>query len=430
MTPQTVLKDLIVERPVAGGRMLARHEGRVVFVSGAIPGERIHAVLERAAQQVLWARAVDIIEPSGDRREPLGDPTCGGLTYAHIVYERQRQLKAAVLVDAFRRVGKITLDVVPPVLPSPEAGYRWRARLHVRDHRAGFFKEQTHRLCEPAPGGPVRAETLDAVSRMLRASSAGASACEALVVAENGPGLERVVHLEPREGSRLDDAAWGELPAGITGMTTTVRQRTVTLAGSPRVTDTASQLWGAESSPLSQQTMWTRSAASFFQGNRYLTGTLVRHVLLHASASHVADLYAGVGLFAVALASNGTHVVAVENDPQSGTDLDLNAAPWASYLETVHASVEEVLPELQPGLVGAVVMDPPRAGLSRRGLSSLMSLSVPRLIYVSCDPATLARDAALLVAGGYGIRDVTAFDLFPTTAHVETVVIFERDSSN
>src|SRR6188474_2050412 len=132
--------DLDVTQPVAGGRMLARHEGQVVLVSGAIPGERVTAIVERVTRQVIWARLADVRDASPDRRDPVGDPACGGLAYACIAYDRQRALKALVIADAFRRIAGITLEAPPAVAASPETGYRLRARLHVRKGRAGFFR--------------------------------------------------------------------------------------------------------------------------------------------------------------------------------------------------------------------------------------------------------------------------------------------------
>src|SRR5262245_47253571 len=124
--------DLDVVQPVAGGRMLARLDGQVVLVSGAIPGERVTAAVERVTRQVIWARTIDVRDASPDRRAPVCDPACGGLSYAHIADERQRTLKAAVIADAFRRLAKVPLETPPEVVASPETAYRLRARLHVK----------------------------------------------------------------------------------------------------------------------------------------------------------------------------------------------------------------------------------------------------------------------------------------------------------
>src|SRR5688500_4343382 len=128
-----------IEKPAAGGRMLARHEGQVVLVQGGIPGERVRARIGRVERQLAFADTVDVLEPSGDRRQPAMDPACGGCLYAHIDYDRQRALKAELVRDAFGRLGRIAVDL-PDVAASPERGYRMRARLHVRGDRIGFYR--------------------------------------------------------------------------------------------------------------------------------------------------------------------------------------------------------------------------------------------------------------------------------------------------
>jgi tRNA/tmRNA/rRNA uracil-C5-methylase (TrmA/RlmC/RlmD family) len=143
--------ELTIERAVAGGRMLARHEGRIVFVRGAIPGERVRTRVEKSTRQAIWADTIEVLEPSADRREPICDAACGGLAYAHIEYARQRELKRDVVADAFRRLARFDVPAGFAVAGSPERGYRLRARLHVSDGRAGFFREGSHSWCDAAP---------------------------------------------------------------------------------------------------------------------------------------------------------------------------------------------------------------------------------------------------------------------------------------
>jgi 23S rRNA (uracil1939-C5)-methyltransferase len=210
----------------------------------------------------------------------------------------------------------------------------------------------------------------------------------------------------------------------VTGVTATSGKRSITLAGSPTVTDTADALLGADSS-LPGLLAWTRHATSFFQGNRFLTGALLRAVLDASDGrNEIVDLYSGVGLFAVALAARGANVVAVEGDPSSGADLESNAGPWRERLRVIRGSVEEALAHAADEPPGAVIVDPPRTGVSPEALGRLIGWRVPRLVYVSCDAPTLARDAAQLFAAGYAISAISAFDLFPNTPHVETLATF------
>lgn len=406
--------------------MIARHDGRVVLVAGAIPGERVRVRVERISRDVTFAVATDILDPSPDRREPPGDPACGGADYAHIQYERQLALKADIIADAFRRIGKAALGGPVRVRPSPERGYRLRARLHVRQRRAGFFREGTHRLCDAGATGQLLPETMTAVDAVLTAIDARLAECDALVVSENIAATERVIHVEPRDGARLDDLA-GRVPlaAGLTGLTTGRHGHATVLAGSRAVTDRAAQLFGGDS-PIDSATAWTRQGTSFFQGNRYLTGALVRHVLEAARAERFVDLYAGVGLFAIALAASGARGLAVEGDRSSAADLAENAARWPDRLRTLRAPVEEAVAMPLDPAPDLVVLDPPRTGVAPDALTGVIAWSAPRVIYVSCDPPTLARDARHLMGAGYSLTSIEAFDLFPNTAHVETIAVFDR----
>jgi 23S rRNA (uracil1939-C5)-methyltransferase len=421
--------EVVAERAVAGGRMLARHEGRVVLVAGAIPGERVRARVERISKHTIWARvggSGDVIEASPDRRETATDPACGGSVYAHISYERQLLLKGEIVADACRRIGRVTLDSPPSVIASAATGYRMRSRLHVRHGRVGFFREGTHALCDAAATGQVLPEAAAAASRVVEVLGKSAERCEALIVSENAAATERVIHVEARERERLDDAfdalaAIDLQDVRLTGITAIDSDDLLELAGDALVGDTSATL--APYAAALPDVSWARRPTSFFQGNRYLTGTLLERVLHLAEGERCVDLYAGVGLFSVPLAASGRRVVAVESDSSSFEDLDLNTAPWRESLDTVRTTVEEWLAAATDA--GDVcVVDPPRTGMSDAAIAGLVRLTPPRLVYVSCDAPTLARDAAKLVSAGYRLAAIEGFDLFPNTGHVETVAVF------
>jgi 23S rRNA (uracil1939-C5)-methyltransferase len=408
--------------------MLARHDGRVVLVSGAIPGETVVARVESVSKKVILAATVDVVEASPDRRAPHCDPACGGSAYAHIAIDRQRLLKAEVVADAFRRIGRLPLDAPVAVAASPERGYRLRGRLQLQRRRAGFFLERSHRLCDAGPTAQFRDDTLDVVGLVIDWLGDEADACESIVVGENVTASDRVLHLEPIEGRDVSHLAGRAVAiGGLTGVTTVSRGRMVLVAGEGRVTDTAGDLCG-DAGLLPDTVTWTRTAASFFQGNRFLTGALLQQVLRHVRGRRVLDLYAGVGLFSVGLAARGADVLAVEGDDVSAADLELNASRWGSKLTTRQSAVEAALLTLPPGRCDTVVLDPPRTGASSEAVAGVIALGAGRVVYVSCDPATLARDAALLVAGGYRLASIEAFDLFPNTPHVETLAVFDRVS--
>ncbi len=412
------LITLTVEKPVSGGRMLARHEGAVVLVGGALPGEVVEARVERVQRGTAWAQTMRVLTPSAGR---VGEPNpCGGCVLAHASYSLQLELKQQIVVDAFRRVARIPLESDVPVVGSPTEGYRMRARLHVSRGRIGFYREGTHELCDAASTHqllPATVEVLKAVGAVLEHAP---DVVQGIEIAENRDASERALHLElVREADPTGLAPLTSL-AGVTGISISHAGslRVRTLAGNPRVTDHFSR--GGVTWSLS------RAARAFFQGNRFLVDALVEHVVgaLHAGA--MTDLYAGVGLFSVAAAARGhIPVVAVEGDDVSAQDLRENTASWKGLLQIRHLPVEEYLRKRRAIHAQTLVLDPPRTGLSRQALAGIIATRAPRLVYVSCDVPTLARDTRALVDAGYAISEVRAFDLFPNTAHVETVAVLD-----
>lgn len=427
MSEPGAVVELDVERPVAGGAMLARLDGEIVLVSGAIPGERVRARVSRRGKRVATARVVDVLSASPDRRDPPCDPACGGSAYAYIAYARQLALKAEIVADAFRRIARMPLDGPLDVRPSRETGYRLRAMLHARGGRVGFFREGTHQLCDAAPTGQLLPGGLAAAVALAGRLGPGLDAWSQIVVAENVAATERLLHLVPR-GDRLPPLPPLDDLEGVTGVTTVQGGRLRVVSGTPIVGDAAADVFG-EDPPVSGLAAWTRHATSFFQGNRWLLGALLRRVLDVAPGDRIVDLYSGVGLFAVALAARGASVVAVEGDRSSGADLAANAGPWRERLLVVRSPVEDAVAEPPAERPDAVIVDPPRTGLSTGAIAGLIGWRAPRLVYVSCDPATLARDAARLADAGYRLDSLDGFDLFPNTAHVETVAVFTLTSS-
>jgi tRNA/tmRNA/rRNA uracil-C5-methylase (TrmA/RlmC/RlmD family) len=423
--------DLAVDKPAAGGRMIARHEGQVVLVSGAIPGERVRAHVDRVERSVAYAETVAVLQPSPDRRPAGGDPACGGSVYAHVAYDRQLALKGEILVDAFRRIAKLVVQEPVPVEPSTETGYRMRARLHVRDGRLGFFREGSHELCDAAATGQLLPETGWVLGEVASAlAELRARNVASIEVAENIPGDQRALHLELRSEPGVPPGAFGVLArlAGVTGVTCLAPpgRDLLVLGGRPRVVDPISAIVGTAAGGMAGAVLGRRATA-FFQANRYLLPTLVSRVVSHVPEGPVVDLYAGVGLFAVSLAACGrAPVVAVEGDRASGADLVENAKPFHDRLRVERGAVEGFL-RAGPGTSAeTLLVDPPRSGMSREAMAGIAARGARRIVYVSCDVATLARDTRRLVDAGYVLSHLEAFDLFPNTAHVESLAVLDR----
>jgi 23S rRNA (uracil1939-C5)-methyltransferase len=418
--------DLAIEKPAAGGRMLARHDGQIVFVHGAIPGERLRARIERVERQLAFASAIDLIEPSPDRREPATDLLCGGCSYAHIAYPRQLALKSEVIHDAFARLGRAPLEESLSVHASPEHGYRMRARFHVRDGRIGFYREGTHDVCDAGTTGQLLEESVAAVMAAVNAILPQAAIASA-ELAENVAADQRVLHLEPEAGAAISRRLLAAAMRGgtLTGCTTSAAgQQAAVAVGTPVVGDPLPLLTGGRAGSGTLR----RHAESFFQANRFLLPPLVGTVLDSIpQEGEVLDLYAGVGLFSISMAQSGREgITAVEGDRTSAADLRANASACGAAVRVMVSSVEDFLRSGRSQHAKTIIVDPPRTGISRAAMEAVVQAPASRVIYVSCDPPTMARDARRLLDGGYRIASLRAFDLFPNTPHVEAVGVFER----
>jgi 23S rRNA (uracil1939-C5)-methyltransferase len=426
--------------------MLARHDGLVVLVHAAIPGERVRALVERTSQGLAYATTVDVVEASPDRRTGVRDWACGGNVYAHIAPARQRALKAEVIADALRRIGKVPVDASIPVTGSEERGYRMRARFHVRGRTFGFFREGTHGLCDPMSTGqllPATGRVLEALAEQL--GERRLEGVTEIELAENVPASERALHLEldrPVAPAGLEALARLETMVGVSASFAShgdaIRpgfRRTITAGGTPCVVDTLTMTRpgvAGDSADIVEcgaavSVRLQHHVQAFFQANRFLLGTLASRVVALMPPGPVVDLYAGVGLFAASLAAAGApSVVAVEGDRSASIDLRSNAAPYAGVLSPIEMSVETYLAErpVPPG--AAIVIDPPRTGMSKAASAAVAAQRTARLVYVSCDVATFARDCRKLLDAGHRLDHLEAFDLFPNTAHVEVLVVFRR----
>ena len=426
LTPGSLI-EIELDKPAAGGRMLGRHHGHVVLVWGAIPGERVRARIERVGKGVVYAQTAEVLEASTDRRAAPADWRCGGNVLAHVAYQRQRQLKAEIIQDAFLRIGRVPLPVLPTVVGSPESGYRMRARLHAHGGRLGFYREGTHELCDARGTSqllpPTNAWIAHAESVLQREGITGLAAVE---IAENVAGDQRACHLELHGG--VDAARLSPLAEGLHGLSAGRADRAdvETVAGDPSITDVLTI--AAADAPVALTLR--RDVRAFFQANRFLLEDLVRHVVGLVPRGPVVDLYAGVGLFGLSLAAAGFGpVTLVEGDPISSADLKSNAEPFAAT-RVKRRSVEDYLAAGRSGGDATFIIDPPRTGLSKPAIAGVIAARPATIVYVSCDVPTLARDLRVLLDAGYTLGPLTAFDLFPNTAHVETVLVLKASGTD
>lgn len=432
-----------IEKAVAGGETLARHAGQVVLVAGAIPGEQVRVRVVRLAARTPHAEVVEVLEPSPDRRPGAADPACGGQAFAHIAYARQLTLKAGIVRDAWERIARLPWPGDPTVVPSPEHGYRMRARLHGAAGRIGFLREGTHHVCDATAGGQLLASTVEWLREVERLGVAEGLGITAVELTENIAGTARASYLELTRAPSAACAAalstsgpvsWGQATVDAVqpgrsrsgaprGRTRPATRVAVVGPGEASLVD------GVRPTPGGASIQLRRHARAFFQGNRFLLEPFVQHVVAAVGQGPVLDLYAGVGLFGLSVAAAGHGpVVCVEGDAVSGADLALNAAPFGVAAHALREPVERYVASAAATRLGAatVIVDPPRTGMAPDVARAVGRLAGARLIFVSCDPATFARDAKLLHEAGFSLSALTVFDLFPNTAHVESVGVFDR----
>jgi tRNA/tmRNA/rRNA uracil-C5-methylase (TrmA/RlmC/RlmD family) len=392
----------VVVGPVAhGGHCVARHEGRVVFVRHTVPGERVRVRVTEAkpGQRFVRADAVDVLEASPHRVAapcPYAGPgLCGGCDFQHVELTEQRRMKGDVVREQFARLAGLDVDVEVEPVPGDRQGLGWRTRVEFAVDgrgRPGLRRHRSHDVL------PIE-DCLIADDRVRRSG----------VLARSWPGERAVDVVAP---STAEQAVVVPVPSGE--------------KSAPQVRETVRAGEWEATFEVGARGFWQvhPGAAAIFLA-------AVLEALEPRPGERAVDLYAGVGLFAVALADavgpDGA-VLAVEAEGPAMASARRNARsrPW---VELRPGRVERVLkPLVRQGVrADLVVLDPPRTGAGRVVTEQVASLGPRAVAYVACDPAALARDTAYLKEAGYGLRALRAFDAFPMTHHVECVAIFEPE---
>jgi 23S rRNA (uracil1939-C5)-methyltransferase len=394
--------EVTVEKLVYGGDGLARPDGRVVLAPYVLPGERVRVKAEREKPGLVRASLLEVLVPAPER---VAAPCpvfgrCGGCHYQHAPYDYQVEAKCGILVEELRRLGKMEPPEEIKVVTAEPWGYRNRAQFHVDGGLIGYWEARSHKLCaiDRCPiGSPKLNETIAALGKMVR------------------------------------DGRW---PKFVRSLEIFTDERQVQLNVTEADKPVAKRFfeWCAESIPgmvesaLDYDGRFRVSRNSFFQVNRLLLEQLVETAVDGAEGETALDLYAGVGLFALALAKRFRGVTAVESGSGAVRDLKFNAERAGAAVEAVQSTTEAYLEKLERA-PDFVLLDPPRAGLGKAVVKRLADLAPARVTIVACDPATLARDLAGLVAAGYRVEGMSLVDLFPQTFHLETVVRLRRETS-
>jgi 23S rRNA (uracil1939-C5)-methyltransferase len=411
-----------LEKPTYGGAALGRYPdpltgtgGRAVFVPFGLPGETVRARIVEEKRGHVRAELVEVLVPSPERIAPRCKHfvQCGGCHYQNMPYPAQLAAKTEILRDQLTRIGKIENPPVALAIPSPiEWNYRNHVQFHLtRDGKLGYVA---------ATGAGIIPITECHLPEMPL------NELWPRLEFDPGLGLERVsLRLSADEETMLilesDETPELEIEADLSVVH--LREgETVVMAGDDFIP--------IEVEAANERRTFHVSAASFFQVNTDLAGKMVEHVLASlpiSPATTVLDVYCGAGLFSAFLAPHAGRVIGIESSPSACEDFTVNLDEFEN-VELYEGAAEDILPALVGRIANSpyAVVDPPRAGMEVRALDALQALGPERIAYISCDPSTLARDARRLIEGGYRLVQVTPFDLFPQTYHIESISLFEK----
>jgi 23S rRNA (uracil1939-C5)-methyltransferase len=430
---------------VYGGDGLARlaadekGPGKAAFVPFVLESERVEASMVEEKPGFVRARADKILTPSPERVEPRCPyfSRCGGCHYQHADYAHQLKIKAGILRETLRRTAKLDLKDEIHIHPSLPWQYRNRTRMQLRaktgqDFALGYYRFGSHDLLpvEECPiSSPLINRAISVLWELGRAGEVSAEVVEAEFFA-NSDDTELIVELTVTDQLKAEPyiedfaAALRQAMPAVIGVAVfrLTHQRTLVREDIPPELE---QDFGTDELTYRTRTAnYVVSAGSFFQTNRYLTDELVALVTGGRHGGFALDLYAGTGLFSLPLSQNFREVAAVESAPFAFHDLRRNCPSNVSGYRT---TTETFLAKLPAGTAfDLIIADPPRSGLGEKVARALAEVSSPRITYVSCDPATMARDLRILVDAGFRVEEIHLVDLFPQTYHIESVVQLVR----
>lgn len=413
-----------IEKLVYGGEGLAHSEGQTVFVPFVLPGEVVAVRPTERKKKFARGQLQHVITPSPERAVPECPhfAACGGCHYQHMPYEQQLAAKQQILRETLGRLGRVQWEGAITVHASPPFGYRNRAQWKVRQlgerMAVGYFRSSSSALL-PVESCPI-------VSPRLQ--SALAALPQPLGDGRLPATLREVeVFADERDEKLLVNASCTEFTGAPESLAAALREalggaESVLLHESSR--DKFALFGPGHIAYRAAGTEFRVGHLSFFQVNRHLVDEMAQTVADMAEGVSALDLFAGVGLFSVPLAARCGQVVAVEANEAATRDLQANLEAVGAKAQAVCADAERYL----GGVTQAqelVMLDPPRAGVSPATLQHLLRLRPARLLYLSCDPATLARDLGVL-ASAYEIAEMRLFDVFPQTYHIETLVRLQK----
>lgn len=406
--------DITLEKLTYGGEAMGRlPDGRAVFVPFGLPGEQVRVALTEDKKNFARGKLLEVLQASPDRIAPKCKhfAVCGGCHYQNLPYEKQLLAKTEILRDQLQRIGKIENPPVKPMVASP---LEWNYRNHVQFHltaegKVGFINAKGNSTL-PIEECHLPEAGIDAFWPNLQFESNKDVERVSLRV---GRDEELMVALE----SESPETPEFEIEANVS-VVHLFDEHAVVIAGQDNL---IFNILGKD---------FQVSAASFFQVNTKMAEKMVGYIITQLPVSPsmtLLDVYCGVGLFSKFFAPKCQTVIGIETSESACEDFAVNLDEFDN-VELYEGAAEEVLPGLAGRLDSStfVIVDPPRAGIERHALDALIQIQPQMIAYVSCDPSTLGRDAARLINGGYRLVEVTPFDLFPQTYHIESISIFEN----
>ncbi|MBI5822812.1 MAG: 23S rRNA (uracil(1939)-C(5))-methyltransferase RlmD [Chloroflexi bacterium] len=421
--------EITLEKFTYGGEAMGRlPDGRAVFVPFGLPGELVRIRLTQQKQNFARGELIEILNKSPERIQPkckhffsplsLGEGpgvrACGGCHYQHLPYEKQLTAKTEILRDQFQRIGKIEN---PPVQPAVASPLEWNYRNHIQFH---LTEDGKLGYIFPLPSGEGRVRAIEEchlpesnINNFWHELQFESRMNLERVSLRSGQNDELMLVLE----SETEETPEIEIEADIS-VVHIYEDHSVIIAGQDHF---FINVLGKD---------FRISASSFFQVNTKMAEKMVEHLLAQLPITNhpitLLDIYCGAGLFSKFLAPKYAKVIGIESSPSACEDFAFNLDEFDN-VELYEGTAEEILHAFvgQIGNLSHMIVDPPRAGIEKHALDAILKIKPQIIAYISCDPSTLARDASKLINGGYRLQEVTPFDLFPQTYHIESISIFE-----
>ena len=421
-----------IEKLVYGGDGLAHHGENTIFVPFVLPGEQVRVAQKSKKKKLIWANPLEIVQPSVSRIDPRCPhfKTCGGCQYQHIDAARQTEFRKEILKETLSRLGGVYWEGEVPAHTAAPYEYRNRAQWAVRSampRAIGYFLAESSKIVpidECPVLSPRLARTFHQLQELTRSNSLPGQIQEIEAFADSNDeklALNIAFHEFTQHPAALHKFFRDALPQLESLLLLDQKKNKFELSGPGYLTHNAGGF------------TYRVSHLSFFQVNRFLIEDLLQSVVAGKKGALALDLYAGVGFFSLPLARSFERVISVDANLAATRDLRNNAETAGVAITSHNVHTEEFLRKFneKPDLV---VLDPPRSGLGQSAAAKLAELQPSEIVYLSCDPSTLARDLAVLLqtermptgakphATKYAIRSIQLFDLFPQTHHIETLV--------